>query len=118
VSVRGGDRGWRPVHLSRRARGVLLLNCRPLALAPRPTDESETTPPIVLAQAALIRLGHARYRDVPSIAARLEKVLEEHVKRYALGAPSVAGFLAGGLTEMYLCNPCSCHEILRRNGRG
>ena len=63
-------------------------------------------------------MGHARYRDVPSIAARLEKVLEEHVKRYALGAASVAAFLAGDLTEMYLCNACSCHEILRRNGRG
>jgi hypothetical protein len=27
-------------------------------------------------------------------------------------------FLAAVLTEIYLCNVCSCPEILRRNGRG
>jgi hypothetical protein len=35
-----------------------------------------------------------------------------------IGAASVASFLAAILTEMYLCNVCSCQEILRRNGRG
>jgi hypothetical protein len=34
------------------------------------------------------------------------------------GAASVAFFLAAVLTEIYLCNVCSCHEILRRDGRG
>eukprot|EP01047_Picozoa_sp_COSAG01_P013007 COSAG01_NODE_601_length_14954_cov_175.954359_8_plen_185_part_00 len=34
------------------------------------------------------------------------------------GAASVASFLAAFLTEIYLCNFCSCQEILRRNGRG
>jgi hypothetical protein len=29
-----------------------------------------------------------------------------------------ASFLAAVLTEMYLCNVCSCEELLRRNGRG
>jgi hypothetical protein len=30
----------------------------------------------------------------------------------------VASLLAAVLTEIYLCNVCSCQEILRRNGRG
>jgi hypothetical protein len=34
------------------------------------------------------------------------------------GAASVASLLAAILTEIYLCNVCSCHEILRRNGLG
>ena len=34
------------------------------------------------------------------------------------GAASVASFWAAILTEIYLCNVCSCQEILRRNGRG
>jgi hypothetical protein len=40
--------------------------------------------------------------------------------RSADGAASVASFLteAAVLTEIYLCNVCSCQEILRRNGRG
>jgi hypothetical protein len=35
-----------------------------------------------------------------------------------IGAASVASFLAAVLTAIYLCNVCSCQEILRRNGRG
>jgi hypothetical protein len=35
-----------------------------------------------------------------------------------IGAASVASSLAAVLTEIYLCNVCSCQEILRRNGRG
>jgi hypothetical protein len=31
---------------------------------------------------------------------------------------AVTSFLAAVLTEIYLCNVCSCQEILRRNGRG
>jgi translation elongation factor EF-Tu-like GTPase len=31
---------------------------------------------------------------------------------------AVASFLSAVLTEIYLCNVCSCPEILRRNGRG
>jgi hypothetical protein len=31
---------------------------------------------------------------------------------------AVASFLAAVLTEIYLCDVCSCREILRRNGRG
>jgi hypothetical protein len=34
------------------------------------------------------------------------------------GAASVASLLAAVLTEIYLCNVCFCHEILRRNGHG
>ena len=34
------------------------------------------------------------------------------------GAAAVASFWAAVLTEIYLCNVCSCQEILRRNGRG
>jgi hypothetical protein len=34
------------------------------------------------------------------------------------GAASVASFLAAVLAAIYLCNVCSCQEILRRNGRG
>jgi hypothetical protein len=37
---------------------------------------------------------------------------------YGSGAASVASFVASVLTEIYLCNVCSCQEILRRNGRG
>jgi tetratricopeptide (TPR) repeat protein len=33
------------------------------------------------------------------------------------GAASVASLLAAILAEIYLCNVCSCQEILRRNGR-
>jgi hypothetical protein len=29
---------------------------------------------------------------------------------------AVASFLAASLTDIYLCNVCSCQEILRRNG--
>eukprot|EP01047_Picozoa_sp_COSAG01_P069574 COSAG01_NODE_10328_length_2192_cov_4.946011_3_plen_81_part_00 len=31
---------------------------------------------------------------------------------------SLRAFRRPVLTEIYLCNVCSCHEILRRNGRG
>jgi hypothetical protein len=41
-----------------------------------------------------------------------------HRLRRAPGAASVASFLAAVLAEIYLCNVCSCQEILRRNGRG
>jgi hypothetical protein len=34
------------------------------------------------------------------------------------GAAAIASFLAGVWAEIYLCNVCSCQEILRRNGRG
>eukprot|EP01047_Picozoa_sp_COSAG01_P029631 COSAG01_NODE_2037_length_8579_cov_119.860849_10_plen_185_part_00 len=34
------------------------------------------------------------------------------------GAASVASFLAAVLAKIFLCNVCSCQEILRRNGRG
>jgi hypothetical protein len=34
------------------------------------------------------------------------------------GAAAAASILAAVLTEIYLCGVCSCHEMLRRNGRG
>jgi hypothetical protein len=34
------------------------------------------------------------------------------------GAAAVASFLAAVLAEIYLCDVCSCQEILRCNGRG
>jgi hypothetical protein len=41
------------------------------------------------------------------------------VERSWMGAAAVVSFLAAVLTEIYLCNVCSCHqEMLRRNGRG
>eukprot|EP01047_Picozoa_sp_COSAG01_P033534 COSAG01_NODE_2472_length_7625_cov_9.664895_4_plen_89_part_00 len=46
-----------------------------------------------------------RWSTAPSISARS-------------GAVAVASFWAAGLTEIYLCNVCSCQEISRRNGRG
>jgi hypothetical protein len=41
-----------------------------------------------------------------------------HTAERRPGAAAVASFLAAVLTEIYLCDVCSCHEILRRNGRG
>jgi hypothetical protein len=38
--------------------------------------------------------------------------------RAAAGAADGASFSKVVLTEIYLCNVCSCQEILRRNGRG
>jgi hypothetical protein len=43
---------------------------------------------------------------------------QSHVVGPGAGAASVASFVASVLTEMYLCNVCSCQRILRRNGRG
>jgi hypothetical protein len=40
------------------------------------------------------------------------------LKEAVLGAASVVSFLAAVLAEIYLCNVCSCQEVLRRNGRG
>jgi hypothetical protein len=39
-------------------------------------------------------------------------------RQVAEGAAAVASSLEAALTEIYLCNACSCQEILRRNGRG
>jgi hypothetical protein len=36
----------------------------------------------------------------------------------AAGAAAVASVEAAVVTEIYLCDVCSCQEILRRNGRG
>eukprot|EP01049_Picozoa_sp_SAG25_P007139 SAG25_NODE_567_length_6885_cov_9.281757_5_plen_56_part_00 len=41
-----------------------------------------------------------------------------HHETMSFGATSVASLLAAVLTEIYLCNVCSCQEILRRHGRG
>jgi hypothetical protein len=38
-----------------------------------------------------------------------------HVGR---GVASVASFLTAVFTDIYLCNVCSCQEILRHDGRG
>jgi ectoine hydroxylase-related dioxygenase (phytanoyl-CoA dioxygenase family) len=40
------------------------------------------------------------------------------VCEWQLGAASVASFVAAGPAEIYLCNVYSCHEILKRHGRG
>jgi hypothetical protein len=48
------------------------------------------------------------------VAPQLARVLATFVD----GAAAVASFVAAVLTEMYLCNVCSCQEMLRRNGRG
>ena len=34
------------------------------------------------------------------------------------GAASVVSFVAAVVTEIYLCDVCSCQETLRRHGRG
>jgi hypothetical protein len=43
----------------------------------------------------------------------------DYVQRtpHGTGAASVASFVAAVVTEIYLCNVCSCQEILIRNGR-
>jgi hypothetical protein len=41
-----------------------------------------------------------------------------HLGACLQGAAGVASFAAAVLTEIYLCNVCSCQEMLRRNGRG
>jgi hypothetical protein len=46
--------------------------------------------------------------------------LRSYAKRRnnALGTTAVlASFVATVVTEIYLCNVCACHEILRRSGR-
>jgi hypothetical protein len=49
---------------------------------------------------------------------RQEVILREANAQRAGAAAAASSFLAAVLTEMYLCNVCSCHETLRRNGRG
>jgi hypothetical protein len=46
---------------------------------------------------------------------RLEKAASHSIR--GDGAASVASFLAAVVTEIYLCNVCSCQEIFRRSGR-
>jgi hypothetical protein len=47
-----------------------------------------------------------------------EQGLEDEHAECKPGAASVASLLTTVCTEIYLCNVCSCQEILRRNGRG
>jgi hypothetical protein len=59
----------------------------------------------------------------PGLAPSLRGTVSDDVVAVAdwlptLGAASVASLLAAILTEIYLWNVCSCHEILRRNGLG
>jgi hypothetical protein len=62
-----------------------------------------------------VRAPRAEPGEGPSKEAREGGCFNHHV--VARGATSVASFLAAALTEIYLCNGCSCQEILRRNGR-
>jgi hypothetical protein len=85
------------------------------------------------------QLGAAAQRIAPHFTAFLQNVFDlvatpthriaEYKALYAieeqppgagidLGAASAASLLAAALTEIALCNVCSCQEILRRNGRG
>jgi hypothetical protein len=50
--------------------------------------------------------------SVEGFSAALARLLEGG------GAASVASVSAAALTEIYLCNVCSCRERLRCNGRG
>eukprot|EP01047_Picozoa_sp_COSAG01_P044214 COSAG01_NODE_3982_length_5467_cov_3.487891_3_plen_101_part_00 len=50
-------------------------------------------------------------------AARVKLITNDAAKNEEVRRP-LRPFLAGVLTEMYLCNVYSCQEILRRNGRG
>jgi hypothetical protein len=59
---------------------------------------------------------------VPDIKKGWGYVVEESLKRACEIACRCGGrcVLFGGavLAEIHLCNACSCHEILRRSGRG
>jgi hypothetical protein len=49
------------------------------------------------------------------LAARAASAAEAEAAAVSRAVPSSARSV---VTEIYLCHPCSCHEILRRNGRG
>jgi hypothetical protein len=51
-------------------------------------------------------------------AARVKLITNDAAKNEEVRGRCVRPFLAAVLTEMYLCNVCSCQEILRHNGRG
>eukprot|EP01047_Picozoa_sp_COSAG01_P013632 COSAG01_NODE_646_length_14556_cov_9.736806_15_plen_91_part_00 len=62
-------------------------------------------------QGGVVRLGRRNYTA-------WAESLRDLDRRAAAGAASVASSQAAVLAEIYLCNVCSCQEILRRNGRG
>jgi hypothetical protein len=78
------------------------------------------------------RLNHSRFDLILQVAARGQRHAArlcgrahraaarwaDAGGRQSAGAASVASFVAAVLSEIYLCNVCSCQEILRRNGRG
>eukprot|EP01047_Picozoa_sp_COSAG01_P023244 COSAG01_NODE_1401_length_10450_cov_100.148198_12_plen_300_part_00 len=67
-----------------------------------------------------VKSGLVRLATAPTVtqAQFAQLVRAEAGLRVRLGAAAVASFLAAVSAEMYLCNVCSCQEILRRNGRG
>jgi hypothetical protein len=83
---------------------------------------SEPGGPLILCGAALAPARRARPGavPVPLAAARRRGGALPPGRGGALwlGAAAVASFLAAVLTEIHLCDVCSCQEILRRNGRG
>eukprot|EP01047_Picozoa_sp_COSAG01_P038343 COSAG01_NODE_3107_length_6575_cov_3.080296_3_plen_180_part_00 len=65
-------------------------------------------------------VGHAPQPGMIDSASRIYVECQPWRRRGGLlsGAAAGASFLTAVLTEIYLCNVCSCQEILRRNGRG
>jgi hypothetical protein len=71
-----------------------------------------------MAQRAYVgELGHS-HQLVSPLFAKSFAGLPPLMLLAADGAAAVASFLAAVLAEIYLCNVCSCQEMLRRNGRG
>jgi hypothetical protein len=64
----------------------------------------------------IVRYSAAAEVALAAATLRLSHLGAEEIRR--AGAASVAFFLTAVFTEIYLCNVCSCQEILRRNGRG
>jgi hypothetical protein len=62
--------------------------------------------------------GHGVAQRQMARAGGMELIFDALESHRSDGAASVASFEAAVLTEIYLCNVCSCQEVLRRNGHG
>jgi hypothetical protein len=89
--------------------------------------ENFEAPPFSLLVGAPAKVKRT-YDDQDACRARAAKQAQQYAARAQAyrrslceciyGVAAVASFLAAAVTEIYLSNVCSCHEILRGNGRG